>query len=119
MAVIFKDNSGKVLRQMDGNVSRALEAIGTAAVGLIVTQMETGYAKRIWRKGDLQRDVKYKVDEDAQRVTMGNSLEYGPYVHEGTSRMAGRAYIRDSLLGTRGQARIKAVAEAYLSEGFD
>ena len=40
-------------------------------------------------------------------------------MHEGTSRMAGRAYIRDSLLGERGQARIKAVAEAYLSEGFD
>lgn len=119
MAVTFRDNSAQVLRQLNANVSATLEALGIASVGLIVKQMQRGYGRPIWRTGDLQRDVNYQVDESEQTVTVGNSLKYAPYVHEGTSRMAGRPYIRDALLSPAGTQRLQDVVQAYMTQGFD
>lgn len=119
MAVTFRDNSAQVLRQLNANVSATLEALGIASVGLIVKQMQRGYGRPIWQTGDLQRDVNYDTNESAKSVTVGNSLEYGPYVHEGTSRMPGRPYIRDALLSPAGTQRLQDVAQAYMSQGFE
>lgn len=116
--VKFDDNSGKVLTQMDGNVERALTAMGIKAVNLILKQMQTGYGRPIRRSGDLMRDVNYSVSAQDQTVTVGNSLEYGPFVHEGTSRMAGRPYIRDALTAPNAKSQLRKVAEAYLKDGF-
>lgn len=116
---VFTDNSGKILTQLDGNVERALEAMGTKAVNLILWQMRQGYGKPIRQTGDLQRDVNYKVDVGAQSVTVGNSLDYAEPVHDGTSKRKGRPYIRDALTGESHTSQMRKVAEAYLQEGFD
>ena len=116
--VIFEDNSDKVMAQMDGNVPAALHAMGIKAINLILRQMRQGYGKPIRITGDLQRDLNYQVDESEQTVTVGNSLKYAPYVHEGTSRMAGRPYIRDGLTGPSHAAQLQKVAEEYLKQGF-
>ena len=116
---VFTDNSGKILTQLDGNVERALEAMGVKAVNLILCQMRQGYGKPIRKKGDLQRDVNYEVDLGTKSVTVGNSLEYAPHVHDGTSKMEGRPYIRDALTGESHTSQLRKVAEAYLQEGFD
>lgn len=116
---VFTDNSGKILTQMNGNVERALEAMGEKAVNLILHQMRQGYGKPIRQTGDLQRDVNFDVNIASQSVTVGNSLEYAPYVHDGTSKIGGRPYIRDALMGDVHTSQLRKVAEAYLQEGFD
>ena len=121
MAVQVKltDNSDKVITQITGNVERALDAMGTKAVNLILWQMRQGYGKPIRQTGDLQRDVNYEVNADAQTVTVGNSLEYAPYVHDGTYKMQARPYIQDALTGENHANQLQKVAEAYLKQGFE
>ena len=130
----LNDHSEAVLAQMDANVERALTAMGIKAVGLIVRQMESGYTTphknrthgttsdggthtAIRETGDLMRDVSYEVgNSGAGTVDVGNSLEYGVFVHEGTSRLESRPYIRDAL--TNGAEELQRVASAYLKMGM-
>ena len=115
--VTFNDNSGRLLSQMQGNARRALTAMGTKAVGLTVQKMQSGYGRPIRRTGDLMRDVSYEVgNSGAGTVDVGNSLEYGVFVHEGTSRLESRPYIRDAL--TNGAEELQRVASAYLKMGM-
>ena len=120
MSIIIRmdDNTDKVLRQLEDNVVKALTAMGEEAVGMIVGQMRTGYGRPIWRTGDLQRDVSYDVRDADHAVDVGNGLEYGPYVHEGTYKMAGRPYITDALTGANARDTLMSVAEEALKEGF-
>ncbi len=122
------------MAQMDANVERALTAMGIKAVGLIVKQMESGYTTphknrahgttsdggthtAIRETGDLMRDVSYEVgNSGAGTVDVGNSLEYGVFIHEGTSRLESRPYIRDAL--TNGSEELQRVASAYLKMGM-
>jgi hypothetical protein len=110
----FKDNSGQVKSQMAGNVKAALAATGVEAVGLTVKQMQSGYGKPIRQTGDLMRDVSSEVDGDV--VNVGNSLGYAPPVHEGTSKMQGRPYLKDAIMG--GKDRLQQVAQNELKKGY-
>lgn len=130
----LNDHSEAVLEQMDANVERALTAMGIKAVGLIVKQMESGYTTphknrahgttsdggthtAIRETGDLMRDVSYEVgNSGAGTVDVGNSLKYGFFIHEGTSRVESRPYIRDAL--TNGSEELQRVASAYLKMGM-
>lgn len=130
----LSDHAEAVLTQMDANVERALTAMGIKAVGLIVRQMESGYTTphknrahgttsdggthtAIRETGDLMRDVSYEVgNSGAGTVDVGNSLEYGVFIHEGTSRLESRPYIRDAL--TNGSEELQRVASAYLKMGM-
>ena len=116
--VRFNDNSKVVLKTLDGNVSAALNAMGIKATNLILWQMRQGYGKPIRQTGDLQRDVQYEVDKAGRKVRVGNTLEYGPYVHDGTYKMAGRPYIRDGLTGESHAKQLRTVAEENLKKGF-
>lgn len=120
MAVRVKlnDNSRVVLKTLDGNVSAALNAMGIKAQNLILRQMQQGYGKPIRQTGNLQRDVQYEVNERAKVVRVGNTLEYASYVHEGTSKMAGRPYIQDGLTGENHGKQLRQVAEEALKNGF-
>ena len=130
----LSDHAEAVLTQMDANVESALTAMGIKAVGLIVRQMESGYTTphknrthgttsdggthtAIRETGDLMRDVSYEVgNSGAGTVDVGHSLEYGVFVHEGTSRLESRPYIRDAL--TNGAEELQRVASAYLKMGM-
>ena len=115
--VKFINNSKKILLQMDSNGGRAAHAVGVKAVNLILWQMRQGYGKPIRQTGDLQRDVSYQV-VDRTTVDVGNTLEYAPFVHDGTSKMEGRPYIRDALLSRDNQRTLQRVYEQYLKQGF-
>lgn len=117
LRVDFIDNRAQVLEQLNENASRATLAVGTKAVNLIVNQMQTGYSRPIRQTGDLQRDVNYEVVDDVT-VNVGNSLEYAPFVHDGTRKMAGRPYIRDALMSRDNQRKLQRVYEQYLKQGF-
>lgn len=117
--VVFKSYSIQVKEQLAGNVLRALLALGTEAVGMIVRNMQKGYGKPIRKTGNLMGDVHYAVHEESKSVDVGNSLEYAVHVHEGTSRMKGRAYIRDALNNEKNREKLQKIAAAYLKEGFE
>ena len=114
--VTLKDNSKAVLRTMNRNIAAALDAMGQTAVGIVVKQMQSGYGKPIRQSGNLMRDVQYETDPSAKLTRVGNTLKYSGYVHDGTSRMKGRAYMSDSLPGQVGT--LAASAEPHLKQGF-
>lgn len=115
----FVDNSKQVLARVSINVGRALEAMGTEAVGMIVKNMQSGYGKPIRDTGNLMRDVQYHVSLNNKEVAVGNTLEYAPFVHDGTQKMAKREYITDALVNPANKQRLTQVASAYLAEGFE
>lgn len=113
----FIDNSAEVLAQMAKNKRAALEAMGVKGVELTLGQMQSGYGRPIRQTGALMSDVNHQVEaQGPDTVTIGNSLEYAPYVHDGTYKMAGRAYLRDALMN--GKAALQAAAEPQLKQGF-
>ena len=115
--VKFTDNSVKVKQMIEQNKMAALQAMGVKAVGLIVTQMQSGYGKAIRDTGDLMRDVNFEVERSKMdTVDVGNSLEYAPFVHDGTHKMAARPYIRDAI--QNGADQIRAVGSQELKRGF-
>lgn len=118
--VVLKDNSDQVLAQLEGNKKAALNAMGIKSVNLILRQMRQGYGKPIRQTGDLMRDVSYEVENSGKStVDVGNTLKYGPYVHEGTYKMAARPYIRDALTGEGHKKQLQDVAAAALKVGFE
>ena len=115
MPVRFDDYSHEVKARLEQNIKSALLAIGQKGVELTLGQMESGYGKPIRKTGDLMRDVQYDMRGE-NTVAIGNSLEYAPFVHDGTYKMAGRPYLRDAIMGGRGA--IQSIAEQYLKQGF-
>lgn len=118
--VKMTNNSGKVKQKMRQNVKAALTAMGATGVELVVRNMQRGYGRPIWLTGDLQRDVSYEVEASGENtVDIGNSLFYGLYVHEGTSKMKGRPYITDALFNDKAAKELEEVTEEYLKQGFE
>lgn len=111
------DNSAQVLAQLKGNKKVALTAMGIKAVGLTIRKMQNGYGKPIYKTGDLQRSISSAVNNSHKdTVDVGSGIEYAPLVHEGTSRMAGRPFLRDAL--NEGSEALQNIAAAYLKQGF-
>lgn len=118
--VKMTDNSQQVLEQMRQNVKAALTAMGVTGVELVNRQMLSGYGKPIRDTGDLMRDVSFEVEASGENtVDIGNSLFYGPYVHEGTSRMAGRPYITDALFNGEAGKEMEEVVSDALKQNFE
>lgn len=114
--VRMTDNSRAVLRKLEGNIPAALDAMGEKAVGIVVRQMQSGYGKPIRQTGNLMRDVQFETDASRRVTQVGNTLDYSIHVHDGTSRMPGRAYMSDSLPGAA--SKLAAAAEPHLKKGF-
>lgn len=115
--ITVTDHSAEVLAQMSRNVKTALTAMGAEAVALTVDKMQTGYGAPIRKTGNLQRDVQFALENSAPNtVDVGNTLEYGPFVHDGTSRMKGRPYLYDAVM--EGRPRLQAVSAQELKKGF-
>lgn len=130
----FTDNSDKVKAVMEGNKKAALAAMGITAVGMIVKQMQSGYQDPhptrdsqgrltggthtdIRFTGDLMRDVNAEVENSGpDTVDVGNSLGYALFVHEGTSKLKGRQYIKDAI--TNGTNQLQEAATKELKKGF-
>lgn len=118
--VKITDNSGQVQQQMQKNVKAALTAMGVTGVELVNRQMQSGYGKPIRDTGDLMRDVSFEVEASGENtVDIGNSLYYGPYVHEGTYKMQGRPYITDALFNDDAGKALEEVVSDALKQGFE
>lgn len=98
MNVSIRNNLRECQETLDRSKTKALTKIGIAAVQRTINFMNTRYYKDIWLTGDLQRDVNSKVDQRNDSVSIGNSLEYGILVHNGTTKMPSRPYLKDAIL---------------------
>lgn len=114
--VVFKDNSREVLRQMNENITRALTAIGQTIVEITVDYMENRYGKAIRITGDLIRSIAFNVDTGSKTVTIGSEISYSTWVHNGTSKMSARPFLRDAIM--ENIKTIEEVAAEYLGSGF-
>lgn len=118
--VEFEDNRVLIYSKIGGCVQDALAAMGQVAVNEIVKQMEHGYYKNIRQTGNLQRDVRYAVENSGPNtVDVGNTLGYSIFVHDGTVKMQARHYIRDTLTNPAVQALIQTAAETEFAEVFE
>lgn len=142
--VTLTDNGGVITQDIRMASLRAASAIGVEAAGMIRTQMESGYqdvhpvpriSKRTGlplkpKKGtyphtsirdtsELIRDVQFDVSEEDGTVivTVGNTLAYALFVHDGTRYLKKRPYIRDAI--KKGWSRLTQIWEAYLAEAFN
>ena len=77
--VIFIDNSGAVIAELEAAVLRALEKCGMAG---------EGYAKSLAPvdTGALRNSITHKVDPAEQAAYIGTNMEYAPYVELGTGK---------------------------------
>lgn len=119
MSTTAKDNSEAVKKQLNSNIKAALTAMGQMGVYLTVKNMQEGYGKPIRQTGDLMRDVSFLTNVTKRTVTIGNSLEYAPWVHDGTRKMKARAYLRDALLSDDAKQQLQEVAAEQLKKGFN
>jgi HK97 gp10 family phage protein len=121
VAVDFKDNSKQVLSQMEKNIKKALTKMGEVGLEMVIDTMNTGYSKRIWQTGTLQRDQTFRINEDEQSTTWGvlkgdPSAPYAAYVHEGTARMSARPFLKDGILEHKQE--LIETAESVIKDGF-
>lgn len=114
--MVFKDNSKAVFAQLEQNSKAALKAMGIAAINAVGKQMQNGYGKPIRKTGALMRDVRVEESDAGDHIRIGNTLEYAVHIHEGTSKIKGRPYIKDGI--TAKIERIRKVAAQELRKGF-
>lgn len=118
---------GLIIRQMESGYTtphknrahgkKHFTILGIRLRNVFYRPSDGGTHTAIRETGDLMRDVFYEVGHSgAGTVDVGNSLEYGVFVHEGTSRLESRPYIRDAL--TNGAENLQQVASAYLKMGM-
>jgi HK97 gp10 family phage protein len=88
----YKSNLQNVLNALEQAEDRALTAVGE--FGRSASQMASPV-----KTGNLRDSNDYKVELANKRVLIGNSVEYGLWVHEGTSRQRAQPWIERSIMG--------------------
>ena len=81
-----ENNTPKVLGELRSDIEKALEEIGIEAEGDCkqVTPVDTGR---------LRNSVTHIVNGGEKYVAVGTNVEYGRYVHEGTSRQHAQPFL--------------------------
>lgn len=97
MGVEFKDFSDNVLSAMQTAKKQALTAIGLAAIEKTNDYMQSKYGAPIYQTGDLMRSIASNVRKADDAVDVGSNLDYAPWVHNGTSRMKARPFLKDAI----------------------
>lgn len=126
--VRFVDNSAVVLRQIGTNSNSAMEDAASMLVEAVQDKILYGYHElhgnpphtEIVDTGKLFDSIDAKVKRDSQNlysVSVGANTNYAKYVHEGTSRLRGRPFIRDAVMDS--QKKLKSLLGNGLSQGFE
>lgn len=106
----FVDNSDKFIAAKDDGVNRALEAIGIQAEGYAKLELENNPRRIDTHR--LQDSIEHRVVASEEAVYIGTNVEYAPYVHDGTMKMAANRFLKNA--AERNAAEYKAIAEQYL-----
>lgn len=87
------DNSAEVINHMETAVHRALEACGIQAEAHAVTYIQSN-PRRV-DTGNLMNSIAHQVE--GKTMAVGTNVEYGIYVHEGTTRMAPNRFLKNAV----------------------
>ena len=137
------DNSKEYLAALDDAVERALEACGMQAEGHAKVEI-SNKPKRV-DTGLLRNSITHAVsgkpaaigsysadkpkkgkensgsysgqapDEKNKAVWIGTNVEYAPYVHDGTSKMAANRFLKNAVVKNKDE--YKAIIEQQLKNG--
>lgn len=99
----FIDNSQLFIDELNRKLETVMTAVGQHLVGEAGDELEN--APRRIDTGNLRRSIEcaYVAEEKAEYI--GTNVEYAPYVHEGTSKMAPNRFLRNAV--ERNQKQIK------------
>lgn len=95
---------------VEEQAAAALRAMGETAVALVRRQMQEGYEQPVVESGALLGSIAYVIEGNTLHV--GTPLSYAAHVHDGTTRMPGRPFLADGLLG--GISSLEQAAQAQL-----
>lgn len=127
MAYVLQDNSSVVLAQLDANAQSSMKAMETVLVEAVQAQMLYGYQTphgpdghtEIVDTGRLFDSIQAKAEKQSQNLysaSVGTDVGYAGYVHDGTSKLAGRPFITDGVMNARDD--IQAVFTSELPNGL-
>lgn len=127
MAVKFIDNTAIVLKKMDDNATKAMEAVAEVLVEAVQEKMLYGYHTphgnpphtEIVDTGALFDSISAEPQKESQNTygaVVGTSLHYASYVHDGTSKLVGRPFIRDGVMDSTD--KIRGVLQSIIPNGF-
>lgn len=121
------DNSAVVLRRIGTNSQEAMQAAAEYLVEAVQDKILYGYHDwhgkpphtEIVDTGALFDSIRASVKRDSQNAytaTIGTDREYASYVHDGTTKLKGRPFIRDAFFDSR--ERIEEILGDNISQGF-
>lgn len=122
----FISHKNEVMAQVQGNINRALVAMGMTGVASVKDRMEKGYhatykphlktmGTAIRDTGDLMRSMEYQLTGN-DTVAVGTNMDYAMYVHEGTRKMKERPFIKDGI--DENSDRILEIGKNELKKGM-
>lgn len=100
-----QSNLKNVLKALDQAEDRALTAVGT------FVRSESQVRSPV-KTGNLRDSNNFKVDNANHKVMIGNNVEYGLWVHEGTSRNRAQPWLENSVM--ENVSRIKSLISEML-----
>lgn len=109
MEVRITSNTKAVKDAKDGGVERALEAIGQAAETYAKLNLEK--EPRRVDTGRLRNSIAHTHDTD--KAYIGTNVEYAPYVHFGTVKMAANEFLKNAVM--ENAQEYKQILQMYLS----
>lgn len=91
----INDHSKEFLSSFDKAISAALEGVGIHIEGEAKEELEN--TPRRIDTGNLRNSITHDVEESKKTVYIGTNVEYGIYVHEGTSKMAPNRFLKNAV----------------------
>ena len=127
MATRFVDNSSIILDRIGTNSRKAMDSIAEMLVEAVEEKILYGYKDvhgnpphtEIVDTGRLFDSIEASVTRESQNaysVSVGADTPYAVYVHEGTRKLKGRAFITDAVMGKRDE--VQAILFQTLPDGI-
>ena len=125
--VRFVDNSDVILRLVASNSQAAMKAVSEMLVEAVEEKILYGYKDvhgnpphtEIVDTGRLFDSIDADVSRDSQNaftVSVGANTPYAVYVHEGTYKLKGRAFITDAVMGKKSE--VQSILAGELPKGI-
>ena len=125
--VRFVDNSDVILRRVASNSQAAMKAVSEMLVEAVEEKILYGYKDvhgnpphtEIVDTGRLFDSIEADVSRDSQNaftVSVGANTPYAIYVHEGTYKLKGRAFITDAVMGKKNE--VQSILAGELPKGI-
>lgn len=125
--VRFVDNSDVILRRVASNSQAAMKTVSEMLVEAVEEKILYGYKDvhgnpphtEIVDTGRLFDSIDANVSRDSQNaftVSVGANTPYAVYVHEGTYKLKGRAFITDAVMGKKNE--VQSILAGELPKGI-